>query len=126
MARRSFLCAVLISLLLLAPALAQAQLSPGPLVTWEDAPGPVRKLGRGLANTLFGFLELPLAIQRVHYLEGAIPASTFGVASGLAAAATRTALGIYEVITFPFPLSKSGFRPLVEPEFVRLPPERLP
>ena len=86
-----------------------------------QTPGPARKLARGLANTLFGCVELPLAIQRVYRFQGGIPASTLGVVSGMAAATTRTAIGIFEVVTFPFGLPTTaydmGYGSLLQPEF---------
>ena len=86
-----------------------------------QTPGPTRKLARGLANAVFGCLELPRTIQRVYRFEGGIPASTLGVISGVAAAATRTAVGIFEVITFPLGLPSTaydtGYGPLLQPEF---------
>lgn len=86
-----------------------------------QTPGPTRKLARGVANTMFGCLELPLTIQRVYRFQGGIPASTLGVVSGMAAATTRTAIGLFEVVTFPFGLPSTpydtGYGPLLQPEF---------
>ena len=78
------------------------------------AQSPVRKLGRGLANILTGFLELPLNIVTAAEEEGYIAAVTYGVVKGLAMSVLRTGVGIYEVTSFLIP----SYKPLIEPEFL--------
>lgn len=78
---------------------------------------PLRKLGRGLANTASGWLEVPAEIFREadrHADIGGFIAAPF---KGLFKAVGRTVVGIYEVATFIIPLP-SQYRPLIEPEFV--------
>ena len=81
------------------------------------AQSPVRKLGRGLANTFFGILEFPKAIVDVNEEDGALGAITYGVAKGMALAFLRTGIGIYETVTFLVPLPWR-YEPIIEPEFM--------
>lgn len=76
-----------------------------------------RKLGRGTANTALGWLELPNGIQDVGEEHGVGAAATWGVVHGVGRAVQRTAVGIFEVLTFPFGVPQD-FEPLIEPEFV--------
>lgn len=127
MVTRRWLCrhviGVMIALMLVAPTASFALPISASVEEIGQTPGPTRKLARGLANTLFGCLELPRAIQRVYRFQGGIPASTLGVVSGVAAATTRTAIGLFEVVTFPFGLPSTsydtGYGPLLRPEFPR-------
>ena len=80
--------------------------------------GPIRKLGRGLANLGFGFWELPITVGEIQMTEGTVAAGTLGVVSGLVASVQRTTIGIFEVFTFPFPQPNGTYRPLIQPEFL--------
>lgn len=81
------------------------------------AQSPIRKLGRGAANTAMGFLEIPANIVDVVEEEGPIAALTYGIARGVAMAVLRTSVGVYELVTFilPFP---ENYEPILEPEFM--------
>ena len=76
-----------------------------------------RKLGRGAANTALGWLELPNGISDVGEQHGIGAAATWGVIHGAGRAVQRTAVGIFEVLTFPFGVPQD-FEPMIEPEFV--------
>ena len=82
-----------------------------------SAQTPVRKLGRGLANAFTGFLELPQNIVDVAEDEGALAAVTYGIARGIAMTFLRTAVGVYETVTFMVPLP-FDYEPILEPEFM--------
>ncbi len=76
------------------------------------------KLGRGLANVLSGWAEIPKEIYErsrdSETLGGIVftaPVVGFGKAIG------RTAVGFFEVATFFLPIPED-YGPLVEPEFV--------
>ena len=72
------------------------------------------KLGRGLSNITTSIGELytqPLLLSKDN--EASI-AFFGGFSKGLAIMLAREVVGIYEVITFPFPLPK-GYRPIIEP-----------
>ena len=89
----------------------------GSFVSETFAQTAVRKLGRGLANTFTGILELPQNVVDVAEDEGAIAAVTYGIAKGLAMSALRTAVGVYETFTFLIPLPWE-YAPILEPEFM--------
>ncbi|MBI3458041.1 MAG: exosortase system-associated protein, TIGR04073 family [Candidatus Rokubacteria bacterium] len=85
--------------------------------------GPVRKLGRGLANVALGVLEVPFRISAVYRDHGVGAAAFWGPLAGIQAAATRIVAGAVEAVTFPLPLPRVGYRPIVEPEFLLNPKE---
>ncbi len=79
---------------------------------------PIRKLSRGLANAFGGVLEIPLTISDVGKEEGPLAGMTWGLFVGFGAAVVRTAVGVAEVLTFPFPLAEVGYGPMLHPEFL--------
>jgi putative exosortase-associated protein (TIGR04073 family) len=95
-----------------APATAgePGEVSPGP------EPGMGYKFGRGAVNVLTCWTEIPrnvaLEWQRTD------PASGFflGVGKGLGYGYTRFVGGVYDMVTFAFPVPM-GFVPVMEPEF---------
>lgn len=74
---------------------------------------PVEQLGRGLANVLFGALEIPGNIFRVTATEGDFPGLTKGTCLGIWRFFCREIVGVVEVVTFPF-----GWQPIIEPAYV--------
>jgi putative exosortase-associated protein (TIGR04073 family) len=76
-----------------------------------------RKLGRGLANTLFGIAEIPIQIQKTMDQEGSGAAATYGVVKGFGHFFMREGVGIFEVLTFPIPFPRY-YEPILEPEFL--------
>ncbi len=84
----------------------------------EDyASGVTRKLGRGVANTGFGWVELFKGVQDVGEEKGFWAGATWGPIYGTLNAVRRTAVGVYEVATFPVS-NEDHFEPILEPEFV--------
>lgn len=75
------------------------------------------KLSRGIVNLVTGWLEIPKQISNVWQESGAAPGLTLGFLKGFGFAVGRTAVGAYEIVTFPAPLPE-GYRPIVSPEFV--------
>ena len=75
------------------------------------------KLGRGVANTLTGWVELPKNIYNTSVEGNAFSGMTLGLAKGAGMSIVRTGAGVYEVVTFPFPLPKN-YKPILEPEYV--------
>ncbi len=99
--------------------LAILLMSAAPAWAYEyDFDGPIRKLGRGLSNVGFGFWEMPIKISETRAIDGGVAAGTLGVVSGFLAAVQRTTIGMFEVVTFPFPQPNGTYRPLIEPEFI--------
>lgn len=64
---------------------------------------PVDKLGRGTINALTGWLEIPKTIYEDSADKNPIFGGTFGLLHGAGAAIFRTAAGIIDIVTFPFP-----------------------
>ena len=81
------------------------------------AQDPFTKLGRGVANTLTGWVELPKNIYNTSVQANAFAGLTLGLAKGAGMTIVRTGAGLYEIATFPFPLPQD-YRPLLEPEYV--------
>ena len=81
------------------------------------AQDPFTKLGRGVANTLTGWVELPKNIYKTSVEDNAFAGVTLGLARGAGMTIVRTGAGIYEIATFPFPLPEN-YKPILEPEYV--------
>lgn len=75
------------------------------------------KLGRGVANTLTGWVEIPKNVYSVSTDQNAFAGITLGLAKGAGMTIVRTGAGIYEVATFPFPVPQD-YKPILEPEYV--------
>jgi putative exosortase-associated protein (TIGR04073 family) len=85
----------------------------------DDAPvghNPVRKLGRGFANVLFGVVELPNQYTKANSEHGGAAGLTYGVPKGFVRWIGRELVGVYEIVTFPIPFPK-GYKPIMKPEF---------
>jgi putative exosortase-associated protein (TIGR04073 family) len=75
------------------------------------------KLGRGLANVFLSFLEIPRNIHNTTQESSVLQGWTVGTGKGLGYMAMRIGVGLYEIVTFPFPLPKD-YAPVIEPEYV--------
>ncbi len=75
--------------------------------------GPEQKLGRGISNmTEFARMgEIRRSMEQTAIWEGTEKAYTAGVIRGFNRSLARTAVGAYEVITFPFPSFDPIFLP---------------
>ena len=74
------------------------------------------KFGRGVANTLGGWLEFPLNIHK-RYTKADTGTSLFtGAAVGFVKGVIRTGVGVYETITFliPYPEEFAPILPTLE------------
>ena len=87
------------------------------VATASYAQDPAKKLGRGLANILTGWIELPKNIYDTSVEDNPLAGLTIGLAKGVGMTIVRTGAGIYEVVTFPFPIPED-YGPVLEPEFV--------
>ena len=81
------------------------------------ADGPLRKLGRGLANLFTGIVEIPKKVILKSKKENLAKGLTSGFMEGVQEGLVRTASGLYETLTFPIP-APADFEPMVSPEFV--------
>jgi putative exosortase-associated protein (TIGR04073 family) len=77
----------------------------------QDPPGrdygPTRKLGRGLSNVAFGWAEFPHQIASVNDREGNSAAFGYGVVRGIGRTFMRTGAGLWEMLSFPFPVNRA-------------------
>jgi len=78
--------------------------------------GPTRKLGRGLSNLVFGIAELPVTIAKINEREGNSAAAGYGVVRGLGRSGARMGSGLFEFLTFPFPMTRRTYYPLLPSE----------
>ena len=76
-----------------------------------------RKLGRGLANTLFGVVELPAAMIETSRAHGQVAGFFVGSLRGVCRTIGRVGSGLIDVVLFPFPLPREDYGPIMEPEF---------
>jgi|SRR6185503_18097705 putative exosortase-associated protein (TIGR04073 family) len=79
--------------------------SAGLLALLTGCAGPETKLGRGIANT-FEFArmgEIRRSMEQTAIWDGPETVPTTGLLRGLNRSFARTGIGLYEVITFPFP-----------------------
>jgi len=79
--------------------------------------GPLRKLGRGLANAATGIVEIPKKVILISRNDNLLMGLTWGWVKGTAVGMLRTASGLYEAVTFPIP-APADYEPMVQPEFV--------
>lgn len=77
----------------------------GTLVLVAGCAGPEKKLGRGMLNAteLFRGGEVRRSIEQATLWENTDSAFTTGLARGLHRSFARTGIGLYEILTFPFP-----------------------
>ena len=67
--------------------------------------GPEQKLGRGVSNTLeFSRMgEMRRSVEQTAIFDSPSAGYTVGVVRGFDHSVARTAMGLYEVVTFPLP-----------------------
>ena len=106
MARRAILIGIIISLFVVVFAV------PG---YCDD---PLKKLGRGICNTITFPFEFFLQVSRINNTDGPMAAATWGVLKGVGMSCIRLGVGAYEVVTFPFPMPKDYAPILKDPEFM--------
>lgn len=73
--------------------------------------GPTRKLGRALSNIAFGATEILNSPAEINEREGSAAAASYGVVKGVGRFFVRLHFGFYELFTFPFPTTRSSYRP---------------
>ena len=79
---------------------ATSELGAHPPMPFEKA---CVKLGRGIANTLGGWLEIPLNIYKQYQPTGRAEGFFAGTIIGLFKGVVRTVVGAYETVTFILP-----------------------
>lgn len=125
MAKKLFFIAIaaLLAVNLSAPAFCEEPAAkPDSPVAKSDNPaskisGPATKLGRGVANMVTFPLEIPEQISKVNNSDGPFAASTVGVLKGLGWAVGRACVGVFETVTFAFPVPNNYEAILKDPEY---------
>ena len=84
------------------------------------AQDPPKKLGRGIVNTLTGFLEVPLKVIRISKSDGVMMGVTVGLAKGIGWGFFRTLVGLYEIVTFVIP-APAGYESILDPDTLLTP-----
>jgi len=87
------------------------------LIPMAQAQEKSKKLFRGVTNLMTGWVELPKNIYDTTIEESISKGVTVGLVEGLGMAIVRTGCGVYETVTFPFPIPED-YKPILEPEFV--------
>lgn len=112
--KRSFILWIALCCAAAAPAWAEINAS-SPLR--GDYPSEAsRKLGRGLSNVAFGWMDFLKGIEETGNDNGGVAQVVWGPINGLGKMVQRTAVGVVEVATFAIP-APNGFDPMLEPEF---------
>jgi putative exosortase-associated protein (TIGR04073 family) len=109
------------------PATAYAQGDEDVYRENTDVQKMFHKLGRGISNVLLGWVEIPKNIAKEWRRTEPFTGTIVGSVKGIGWAIARTLSGVYEIISFPFPVPRN-YEPIMYPEFV-LPSvwgERLP
>jgi putative exosortase-associated protein (TIGR04073 family) len=81
------------------------------------AQNPIIKLGRGVVNTLSGWLEIAKQPYETTKQENLLAGCTVGIVKGLGMGLLRTGVGLWDLLTFPIP-APAKFEPILKPEFV--------
>ena len=76
--------------------------------------GPTRKLGRGISNLVYGITELPTTIAKINQDEGNSAAGGYGVVRGVGRSVLRIQAGVFEILSFPFPIVRGTYYPVLE------------
>jgi len=78
------------------------------------------KLTRGFVNAITGWVEIPKRIHETTQVSGPAAGFTWGLLRGVGHGFIRTAAGVYELFTFPFP-APPGYAPVIQPDYVFTP-----
>ena len=111
-----------------------AGLASGAFADIQDPPGndygPTRKLGRGISNFVIAPTEFFVTVNQVNQTEGNSAGAGYGVWRGLGRTAARHLAGLIEILTFPFPISRGTYYPILRPDipyihagYAEFPPE---
>jgi len=75
------------------------------------------KLGRGLTNIITSPIDVVATFDEKFQEYGPYKGSAYGLVRGVANGLTRLAIGVFEVLTFPFEVPEN-YGPILEPEFI--------
>ena len=105
-----------------APVVRAEQSLPPPQDKVDEAIGrynlhpAFNKLGRGVGNALGGWMEIPLNVGTRYAQKDAVSSFFTGLAYGIVKGTVRTAVGVYETVTFflPYPEDFAPILPTLE------------
>ncbi len=103
---------VLLTVALTAPAFAT-----GPLYTTTYPSKITNKLGRGLGNILFCWVEIPLEINEEIQNTDPVTGTVVGLGKGVFYTGQRLVLGTVDVVTFPVDIYGNNFQSVQRTEF---------
>lgn len=83
----------------------------------SEAGKMVHKFSRGVMNVLTGWLEVPYNIAETWKKTDPFTGFVVGGIKGIFWGWGRTCTGVYDIVTFPFPVPKD-YQPLMEPEYI--------
>jgi len=78
--------------------------------------GPTRKLGRGLSNFFIAPAEVFVTVTTINTYDGNSAAAGYGVVRGVGRSGARHIAGLIEMLTFPFPIWRDSYYPMLPPE----------
>ena len=111
----SRLAGLLLVCFVAAPGIARAgEMQTCPMSSSAQGCPMIHKLGRGIGNTLGGWMEVPATIHRYRSASRDSAADFFaGTIVGAGRSVVRTAVGLIEVVTFPLPLNHNTYEPIM-------------
>ena len=75
--------------------------------------GPTRKLGRGISNFFLAPAEITVTIATMNKQEGNSSAAGYGVVRAMGRTAMRHGAGLFEILTWPFPVWRASYYPIL-------------
>ncbi len=78
--------------------------------------GPTRKLGRGLSNFFIAPAEVFVTVTTINTYDGNSAAAGYGVVRGVGRSGARHIAGLIEMLTFPFPIWRDSYYPMLPPD----------
>ncbi len=80
---------------------------------FADEYNPIKKLGRGLWNTLTAVGEIPTSVMEDRGGSGMIAGKTHGLIEGIGRFFVKTIAGAVEIVTFPLPFPNEN-KPILD------------
>lgn len=114
---KSLMLAALAATVTMLPASVRAQADEDVYRENTDIQKIFHKLGRGIVNVLTGWVEIPKNIAHEWRETEPFTGTIIGLIKGIGWTFARTFAGVYEIISFPFPVPRD-YQPLMRPEFV--------
>ena len=81
-----------------------------------EAQSARQKFNRGFSNVVLGWVELPGTIKEEAAASNPVQGLVVGLIKGSYRTVRRTAVGVYEIITFPAAVP-AGYEKIVDPEY---------